>query len=71
MVRKHFRECYLVSSLGMLMHFRSGLLIVQEGSMTVPAARIMKAEDTEVAIQTVIGSIYTLVRRIPLTCIAE
>jgi len=39
--------------------------------MTVSAARIMKVEDTEVAIQTVIGSIYTLVRRIPLTCIAE
>ena len=58
-------------SLGMLMHSRSDLLIVQEGSMTIPAARIMKAEDTEVAIQTVIGSIHTLVRRIPLTCIAE
>jgi len=39
--------------------------------MTVPEAGIMKVEDTEVAIQTVFGAIYTLVRRIPLTCIAE
>jgi hypothetical protein len=55
----------------MLIHSRSGLLILHEGRMTVPAARIRKAEDTVVAIQTVIGSIHTAVRRIPLTCIAE
>ena len=59
------------SSLGRLMHSRIDLLIVHEGSMAVPAARIMNAEDALVVIQTVIGSIHTAVRRIPLTCIAE